>query len=137
MTGIMFILKRAFYFVVDNWRLFAILAGLLVLILLVVFAYRGCTRRDVKIDQETVQKVNSQNRREREAELQKVIEENQTVIQTVDNRSAVAETNVVERNAEIDRKVKEVDAKIQAAKQQGRDVTEQELKCLLIPENCS
>jgi hypothetical protein len=132
--GFLFFLKRAGYFVLDHWKIFAIAV---VVIVFVVLFYKACSgKKPVKIDLETVQKVNSADRREREAELQKVIEENSDVISTVDNRSAIAETNVVERNREIDARVKEADRKIEEAKRQGRDVTSEELECILVPENC-
>lgn len=119
-----------------HWRLVAVCLGAFLLLILVVMAFRGCGKREVKIDEEQIQKINQANERERKAELQKVIEENQEVIKTVDERSNLAEVNRVERERVIDEKIKEVDKKIADAKSQGKDVTQEELKCLLIPENC-
>jgi Co/Zn/Cd efflux system component len=110
-------------------------AAVLVLLLLPFLLLRGCGGSPV-IDQEQINKINSANEKERKAELQKVIEDNQETISTVDNRTTIAETNVVERNRLIDEKIKEVDKKIAEAKHQGRDVTAQELECLLTG-NCS
>jgi len=122
-----------------QWRwplkLGSIIAIVLVLGLVIGF-FKSCGRKTVKIDQESINKINSENRKEREAELQKVVEENSDVVNTVDNRTAIAETNTIERNRLIEEKVKAVDAKIAEAKQQGRNVTQEELECLLVPENC-
>lgn len=108
----------------------------IVLLLLIIFAYRGCTKKNVKIDLETVDKINNGNRKEREAELQKTIENNADVVRTADNRTAITDTNVVERDRIIAEKVKAADAEILKAKSEGRDVTAQQLECLLVPENC-
>lgn len=120
-----------------TWPLKLTSIGIVALvILLIVLGLRGCGKSTPKIDEASLQKINSANKKEREQELQKVIENNADVVKTVDNRSNIAETNVVERNRLIDEKVKAADQAIVAAKQQGRDVTSEELECILIPENC-
>ena len=111
-------------------RLVLYIAAGLALLLAIVFVFRSCGKK-ASIDQEQINKINAANEKERKAELQKVIEENQEVVATVDNRTTIAETNVVERNRLIDEKIKEVDKKIAEAKQQGHDVTAEELECLL------
>src|SRR5688572_22493245 len=59
--------------------------------------FRSCGGdKAVKIDEQSLQKINSDNNKERRAELQKVIEENQDVIEAVDERSNLAEVNRVE-----------------------------------------
>lgn len=110
-------------------------AVLLVILLLPFLWLRGCSKPPV-IDEEKINKINSANEKERKAELQKVIEENQEVIETVDNRTTIAETNVIERNRVIDEKVKEADKAIAEAKKRGRDVTAEELECLLTGNLC-
>lgn len=123
------------------WNVFTLKAklvsvGVVLLIIVIGVVTYKCSHRPAKIDLETVNKINNANEKERKAELQKVIEDNADVVRTVDNRSAVTEVNVVERNRAIDDKIKAVDAKIAEAKSQGRDVTQDELNCLLIPGDC-
>lgn len=131
---VLFALKRIWYFLYDNWKF--TLPVFLIIVLLIV-GYKACGKKKTSIDLERIEKINSANRAEREKELQRVIEDNAEVVRTNDNRTAIAETNVIERNRIIDEKVKAVDAEIQKAKQQGHDVTKEELECLLVPENCS
>lgn len=85
----------------------------------------------LKVSQAQVDKINKADEHDRKAELQKVIDDNADVVRTVDNRSAVSETNTIERNRLIDEKIKEADKKIQDAKAQGHDVTGPELECML------
>jgi hypothetical protein len=107
------------------------------LALLLFFAYRGCKGgKKATIDLEGVTKINSVDRAERLKELEKVITENQDVIATADNRTTLAEQDIVTRNREIARKVAEADKAIENAKSHGRDVTQQELECLLTPKEC-
>lgn len=89
------------------------------------------------IDQSEVAKINAADEKTRKAELQNQIEKNQDVIKTTDGRTEIQNINAVEKNREIDAKVAEADKAVQAAKAQGHDVTEDELACLLIPENCT
>ncbi len=118
-----------------HWKLIAgiVAAAILVVVAFLTYAW---LKPQPKIDLDTVDRINRANDSERKKELQDVIEDNQDVIRTVDNRSALNETNVVERNREIDAKVKAANDAIAEAKRQGRDVTEAELKCLLVPTNC-
>ncbi|MEO8649811.1 MAG: hypothetical protein ABI539_11655 [Acidobacteriota bacterium] len=130
-----------FKFVADlvsaHWRVIAIAAGVVLVIGLTIGFFRSCARARIKIDQESINKINSANEAERKKELQKIIEDNASVVQTVDNRSALAETNVVERNREVDERVRAANAKIEAAKRVNGHVTSEELECILVPENCS
>jgi hypothetical protein len=129
----LFVLKRIWWFARDNWK---IVVPAIVLLVLVILFYKTCGHKKASIDLETVNKINNANEQERKAELRKTIEENQTVVNTVDNRTTIAETSVSERDRQIEAKVKEADARIAEAKQQGRDVTQEELQCILVPEDC-
>lgn len=122
---------RIWRFVVANKTYF--ISGAIGLILLLVLLYQGfCARpATVKIDEEAISKINSQNRAERIKELTEVVEDNTETIKTVDNRSTLSEINVVERNAEVDAKVRKADEAIEHAKRHGRDVKKEELECLL------
>lgn len=112
-----------------------VIAAIIIGILIIV-AFRSCGKKRIKIDEDAIQKINSANEAERKKELQKVIEENQDVINTVDNRSALSETNVIERNSFVDERVKAADRAIAEAKEQGQNVTSEQLQCILIPEDC-
>lgn len=106
-------------------------------ILFFVLSLRSCFKKEAKIDLEQIEKINKGNEADRKKELQKIIENNAEVINTVDNRTAIAETNVIERNRLIDEKIKAVDKKIAEARAGGKDITGPELECMLIPDNCS
>jgi len=107
-----------------------------VLGLIYVVTWFACGKRS-SIDIKNVEKINSENRTERLKELQNVVEDNANVVKTVDGRTTIAETNVTERNAAVDAKVKEADKKIQEAKQQGQNVTSEQLECMLLtPDKC-
>jgi|GEM_PF-6042082 len=122
-------------FVARHWKVLA--GGLLAVVLVCVFLLMFCrSRPKPQIDAVTIQKINTANESERKKELQKVIEDNSAVISTVDNRTTIAETNVIERNRLIDERVKDADRKIAEAKAVGRDVTSEELECILVPDNC-
>ena len=127
----LFFVKRAVWFVKDNWKIVLPVIVGIVLFILLITSFRSCGKK-ATIDQEQINKINSANEKERKLELQKVIEQNQEVVATVDNRTTIAETNVVERNRQIDEKIKEVDKKIIEAKAQGKDVTAEELEALLL-----
>jgi c-di-AMP phosphodiesterase-like protein len=119
-----------------HWRLIAACLGAFLLLVLVVMAFKSCGKREVKIDENQIQKINSQNEKERKAELERIINDNAEVIKTTDERSNIAETNRVERERLTDEKIKEVDKKIAESKAQGRDVSQAELVCLLQPTEC-
>jgi uncharacterized membrane protein (Fun14 family) len=123
-------LRRIGWFVVDHWKLVLTVVGVFTLLILVGLAYRGC-KRQPKIDLQAVEKINTANRKEREEELRKIIVENQDVVKTVDERTAIAETQVEVREQVIEEKIKEADKKIVEAKSQGKDVTSAELECIL------
>ena len=126
---------RVFRYLASHWRTVAILAAILV-IAIVAGLFRSCGgSKPLKIDEEANAKINSQNRAERIKELTTIVEDNSESISTVDNRSTIAETNVIERNAEVDAKVREANQKIEQMKAQGGNVTAKELECMLL-ENC-
>jgi ABC-type multidrug transport system fused ATPase/permease subunit len=119
-----------------HWRIALVVVGLVFLLSTVILLKKSCSNRKVKIDESTIQKINSENRAERIKELTEVVESNADVIKTVDERTELVEVNAIERNAEVDRKVRDADLKIQEAKAQGKDITGPELECILLPEKC-
>lgn len=117
-------------------RLVMYVLAAIALLLLIVFAYRGCKSKTAKVDLETVDKINSKNAAEAKKEVRDLVEENINVTTTVDNRTTLAEANAVERDRLIEEKIKVVNQQIAEAKNQGRDVTQEELQCLLVPSDC-
>jgi regulatory protein YycI of two-component signal transduction system YycFG len=103
----------------------------LILLLVVILLFKKCGGSKATIDENAIQKIITANEIERKKELTKVIEDHSEVVTTADNRSTIAETNVIERDRKIAEKVKQANDAITAAKQQGRDVTGPELECLL------
>jgi uncharacterized membrane protein YhiD involved in acid resistance len=119
-----------------HWRLIAACLGAFLLLVLVVMAFKSCGKREVKIDENQIQKINQANEKERKAELEKIINDNAEIIKTTDERSNIAETNRIERERLTDEKIKEVDKKIVEVKAQGKDVTSAELECMLTGNLC-
>lgn len=121
----------------NRYKKWFLYIGIGILILFLIFGIKSCFTKEVKINEEQIQKINDQNEARRKEELRKVIEENSEAIKTVDERNTISEATIEERSKAIEDKVKEVDQKIQESKSQGKDVTSKELECLLVPENCS
>lgn len=92
---------------------------------------RACLSKPAKIDIKNVEKINRANESERLKELEKTIVDNANVVKTVDQRNTIAEVSETERQAQIYVKIREADAKISEAKSQGRDVSSEELECIL------
>jgi len=117
---------------VQRWLAIVLIALIGVAVLVFGLWAKSCwSAHKLKVTNEQVEKINKANEHDRKAELQKVIDDNADVVRTVDNRSAISETNTIERNRIIDDKIKEADKKIQEAKEQGHDVTGPELECML------
>jgi len=119
---------------VSQWIGYAVL----ILAVLVIFGlvYSKCFHRTATIDQAKINAKNKKNELERKAELKEIVEQNQDVIRTNDNRTAIAEQHAEDRDKAIEEKVKAVDTEIQKIKESGRDVTQAELTCLLQPQTC-
>lgn len=119
-----------------HWRLVAIAAGIVLLILLAFLTFRSCGKKEVKIDHEAIQKVNSENKAEARKEVEKLVKENADVINAVNERTALSEVNAIESDRKLQEKIAEVNAKIELEKRVTGDVTGPELECILVPENC-
>lgn len=115
-----------------HWRVIAVCASFLILLVGVAAFVHSCGKREVKLDIESLEKINSQNEKIRKQELQNIVEENQEVITTNDGRSTLTDVHVQERNAEIDKRVKAADKAIMDAKQSGKDITAEQLEKLLL-----
>lgn len=113
------------------------LAAIAILLLIVFFSFKSCFKpKSAKVDIETANKINTGNAAEVRQQVRDMVEENAEVATTVDNRTTIAETNVVERNRLIEEKVKAIDQKIAEAKSNGEDITQEKLQCLLVPSDC-
>lgn len=121
-------LLNALGWIQTHWR---ILPGVFIVVFVFAFVLKQCNRRTVKIDEAQIQKINSENRAERIKELTEVVEANADVIKTVDERTELVDVAAEARNQEVDKRVAEADKKIQEAKANGKDVTAEELECLL------
>lgn len=108
-----------------------ILAAIFAVLIVVLVFEKACNKKDFKIDQDAINKINTANETQRKAELEKVIEQNSTVVQDVSNRTAIADSNVAEHGRLVDEKIKAADTAIQSAKAGGRDVTGPEVECIL------
>lgn len=116
-----------------------IFLGLVVLVALIIgLIVVKCAGGDSPkvINEETLQKVKNGDRSTIQKELQDRIDSNAETVRTVDNRTTIAEVNVVERNKAADAKVKQAADAVIAARQQGRDITAEELECLLTGNLC-
>jgi hypothetical protein len=101
-----------------------------------VISWFACGRGKASVSQEEINRINTANDRERKKEIESVILKNAETVTTVNEQTTIANANVVERNRLLDEKIAEVDKNIVEAKQQGRDVTQEELQCLLVPADC-
>lgn len=111
--------------------------AILVLLLIVFLSFRSCGKKEAKIDHEAIQKVNSANKAEARQQVREMVEENLEVVEAVGNRTVLAEANAVERDRLIEEKVHDADAKVNAIKDQGGNVTQEQLQCILVPSDCS
>jgi hypothetical protein len=109
----------------------------LVVIGLIIGGLRSCGRKkDIKLDHETVQKVNSIDKAEVRKEIREMVEENLDVVEAVGSQTALTEVNAVERNRVIEEKITEADRKIQEVKAEKGNVTQEDLQCILVPSDC-
>lgn len=114
-----------------------ILTGIGILILLVVIAgvYQNC-KPQPHLDLESVQKINVADEVARKEELKKKLEENANIIKSTRENTNLIDLSIEEKNKQIAEKVEEANKQIEVIKEQGRDVTSEELECILIPEHC-
>lgn len=115
----------------------AIVVGLVVIIASGFWLKSCFSRKPITVDPERLNKINTKTATEIKKEVQRVVEDNADVITTNDERSTIAEVNVVERNREVDDKVAVATQKIIEAKNNGQDITQEKLQCILVPADCS
>jgi hypothetical protein len=114
-----------------NWRF---LAGAVLILAALLFVYRACSKpqKPLTIDEASLSKINSPNAAERQKALEETVYENAEAVKTVDERSTIAESSVIEMQREVDKKVAEADKKIEAVKREKGDVSAAELECILM-----
>lgn len=109
------------------------------LIAVAVVFNRACNwlgRAKVTTPQE-VQKINDADERTRKEALRKTVEDHADVVKTVDERTALSDVNVIERNREVDAKVDAADQEVQKIRaERGRDATQEEVECILTGNDC-
>jgi hypothetical protein len=128
-------LANVWGFIYAHWRI-VLIAVIVFLALLTGFCvYRGIKSR-ATIDQTKIDALNKKNEVERKQELREIIDQNADVIKTIDERNALSDLTIEQRSAEAEKKVEEANKYIEDAKRVGRDVTQDELVCLLQPETC-
>ena len=118
-----------------HWKKIAIGAGIFILLVSVFLVYDGCKAKPT-IDLETVNKINNANEKEAKEELTKKVQESADVIVQAEETTRNVELTVDERNRLIQEKIAEAEKKVAEAKNQNRDVTQEELQCLLVPSDC-
>lgn len=105
----LFFLKRAWYVVVDNWRVFAIIGAFLLLYLLIIGIYRGC-KSAPKLDEAEIQKGEQAVKERNDAELRKILVESEAREAVIDANVANAQTEKV--NAVYEAKKKWANANV-------------------------
>jgi hypothetical protein len=123
---------------VQKWTIIGAIGLILLIVLAIGLWLKSCSAaHKLKVNQAQVEKINKADEKERKAEYQKIVTENADVVTTTDERTTIAETNETEKQAQIYAKVQEADEKVQAAKAaSGRDVSQDELECILVPQHC-
>lgn len=121
-----------------KWGKRIFVGAIILAVLLVGLIIVKCSGRDSPkvINEETLSKVKNADRQTIQKEFQTIIDNNADVVRTVDNRSTVAEVNAVERNRLADDKARQAADAVIAARLQGRNVTAEELECLLTGNLC-
>jgi preprotein translocase subunit SecF len=122
---------------VQRWVFWIVVGLILILCVSIGLWAKSCwSAHKLKVSNAQLEKINKANEKERKEELQKVVDDNADVIKTVDNRTEIVNTDVYERQRASQERIAEADKQIEAAKAQGRDVTQEELECLLVPDHC-
>lgn len=109
------------YFLANKWAAY-LAGGILLLVIVFSFGYcRGSGNvKPIKIDTEEINKINSANEKERTETLKEIIKRGQDVI---DEKQT--------SDAEVEKKLDEINQKIEDAKKDGENVTAKELEDLL------
>ncbi len=111
--------------------------GLAILILIIAISTYQCTKKEVRYDYETINKINSQNEKESKQAIREVIEANAESIKTIDERNTLSDEQIEFKQREVDKKVEQISKEIEYSKSQHGNVSGEELECLLVPENCN
>ncbi len=99
-TAILFFLKRAFWFVVDNWK---VVLPAAVLIVAGVFVYRACNRPP-KLDEKAIQRAQTAIAKQDREEMTKILVESDVREKQIKDESADAHAQTT--NAIVEAKAK-------------------------------
>jgi ABC-type multidrug transport system fused ATPase/permease subunit len=86
----LFFLKRAGFFLYDNWRIVLIAVGGLLLILLLVFAYKGC-KSEPKLNQKEIIEAQQAIEKQERQKMIEILAESEAREQGIDNSIKAAE----------------------------------------------
>lgn len=100
MTGILFFLKRIFYFVIDNWRLVAAVTGIVLVVALTIGFLRGCGSNKPKLDERSIQEAQIAIEQRNEQKLKEILVNSDVREQQIDANVANGRVATLEAAAE-------------------------------------
>jgi uncharacterized protein HemX len=126
----------AFLLFLKKYWIWIVGALVIFFVLILGAALYSHLKKTPTIDQAQIQKINSADEKEKKQAEQEIVQQNIDVIQSNESNRTLTEANVDERNRQSDQKIVELDKKVAEAKSQGRDVTQEEVQCILAPDSC-
>lgn len=134
--GFLFFLKRVGYFVKDNWPYVLAFIGAVVLFVFVAVWFNSCGGNTPPVfTPESLNKINAAESERIEKVVREEIEKNAEAKRAVGDRTANAESDAERNKQEVDEKARKAAEKVKEARNQGRDVTAEELECIVLG-NC-
>lgn len=121
-AGITFFAKRVWYFVYDNWKVLAIVAGILLVVVLSAVAFRSCGRKPTKLNEAEIQRGEQAIKEQNKQELVEILAKAEVREQAIDANVAngrVATINAVKeaRDKYSDMSIEELQAEFGKGKQ--------------------
>lgn len=129
----LFLLKRIGFFIADNWPYVLAAVVAFVLFVYLIVGLNSCGKNTPPVfTPESLNKINSAEREQIDKVVREVITENTEAKHTVDNRTATSEAEAERLKQEVDEKARKAAEKVIEARNQGRDVTAEELECIVL-----
>lgn len=122
-------------FIKKHWKGILLVSAFIVVLSYVAGFSTFCSSGP-KVDLETVDKINSKNEKEAHKALEEAVNKNLDVIKSADESTTLSDLDIETRQKESDKKVAELEKKVEDVQKQGRNVTQEELECMLVPEHC-
>lgn len=91
LAAIGFFLKRVFFFVIDNWKVFAMLGAVIVVIVI----FNKACNKPPKLDEKQIQKAEQAVKERNDAALKEILAESDVVEKQIDANVANASTQTV------------------------------------------